>query len=391
MQKFDIDRFNLKKLKLNEQKLILKKTEYNDIVIKDNYLQDENNNKIGTKGDMYTKKIIDYILQNGTLDNNPRPYYKDLYKDAIYDKNNNTLILSNKEIKLGKNDKVIQKEEGLEVWTKAHTISVNNNIECSYDLSKEETPLITLRPIAIKSSVAEILWIYQKESNDLVEFDELLEKNTWEQNHKINNWWEEWAIRDSKGNYILNDKNHPTIGSCYGETVRKRNILKTEVIEALKNNPDGRRNISSLWQQDDFKYQHGLKPCAFLTIWNIRHEWDGKDYLDMTLVQRSSDFLTAGCINQVQYTVLQKMVARELGIEAGIFTWKPINIQLYDRHIEKAIEMIDRIPINCKANIKLNEEIKEFEKFTPNDVYIEDYKKELIKKQNPPIKMQLGI
>ena len=111
----------------------------------------------------------------------------------------------------------------------------------------------------------------------------------------------------------------------------------------------------------------------------------------MTLVQRSSDFLTAGCINQVQYTVLQKMVARELGIEAGIFTWKPINIQLYDRHIEKAIEMIDRIPINCKANIKLNEEIKEFEKFTPNDVYIEDYKKELIKKQNPPIKMQLGI
>ena len=168
-------------------------------------------------------------------------------------------------------------------------------------------------------------------------------------------------------------------------------MLKKEVIEAIKNNPDGRRNITCLWQQDDFNEPHGLKPCAFLTIWNVRHDWDGKDYLDMTLVQRSSDFATAGCINQVQYSTLQKMVAKDLGYEAGTFTWKPINIQLYDRHIDQAIEMLNREPINCKAEITLNPEVTKFEDFKTDDVKIEDYPRELIKTKNPQLKFPLGI
>ena len=78
--------------------------------------------------------------------------------------------------------------------------------------------------------------------------------------------------------------------------------------------------ITADFSIDDFDEEHGLKPCAFLTVWNVRHEWDGKDYLDMTMVQRSSDFATAGCINQVQYAELLLMVAKEVGMKAGKFT-----------------------------------------------------------------------
>ena len=391
MSRFDLNRINLEKIKLGEQALKLKRTDYPKPRIKNGMLVDEEGNEIGTKGDMYTKQIMDTILQKGCLDHNPRPHYEDFYEDATYDDKKKIVKTKDSIIEVGPQEKVIEKDGGVEVWTPAHTISINQGIECTYDLSKKETPMITLRPIATRSSIAEILWMYQKESNDLVLFDELLGKKTWDTNHKINNWWLDWALKDKNGNYILNDEMHPTIGSCYGETIRKRNMLKKEVIEAIKNNPDGRRNITCLWQQDDFLEPHGLKPCAFLTIWNVRHGWDNKDYLDMTMVQRSSDFATAGCINQVQYAALQIMVARELGLYPGTFTWKPVNIQLYDRHINQAIEILNRDPINCKVEITLNEKVKSFDDITPDDIIIEDYPKELIKKMNPQLRFQLGI
>ena len=392
MAKFNLNRLNAEKIKLGEQTLKLKKTTYKKPKIKNGMLVDRDGNPIGTKGDMYTKFIMDKILKEGCLDHNPRPHYEDRYENAKYDKENHTVITKdNKKIKLTNTDKVIEKENYIEVWVPAHTISINKEIECTYDLSKGESPMITLRPIAVKASIAEILWIYQKESNDLVLFDELLGRKTWDEDHKINNWWLDWAIENENGEYILNEEAHPTIGACYGETVNRRNMLKKEVIEQIKNNPDGRRNITCLWQQDDFNEKHGLKPCAFLTIWNVRHDWDGKDYLDMTMVQRSSDFATAGCINQVQYADLLIMVAREVGMEPGYFTWKPINVQIYDRHIDQAIEMLDREPVNCEAKIELNEKVKKFDDVMPDDITIKDYPRELIKKKNPQLKLQLGI
>lgn len=392
MKEFNINRMNIEKMKLGENELVLKETKYDMPFIKNGYIVDSFGIACGTKGDMYAKYIMDNILQNGTLDHNPRPHYEDFYEGAHYNNSKNIVITNdNREIHVKDCEKVIEKDNGVEIWTPAHTLSLNTGIECTYNLAKGESPMITLRPIAIKSSISEILWIYQKESNDLVIFDELLGKNTWDKDHKINNWWDDWAIRDNSGEYVLNKDNHPTIGTCYGETVRRRNMLKTQVIDAIKNNPDGRRNITCLWQQDDFLEPHGLKPCAFLTIWNVRHDWDGKDYLDMTLVQRSSDFATAGCINQVQYVALQKMVAQDLGLEAGTFTWKPINVQIYDRHIDQAIEMLNRKPITCRAEIKCNDEIKDFLDFKPSDITIEDYPKEYIKKKNPQLKFPLGI
>ena len=392
IKNFDINRINVKKLELGENILHLNNYSYPEVKSNKNNLLDNSNNPIGTKGDMYTKKILDNILQNGTLDIEPRPKYEDFFKNAKYNLKRNIIeTQEGYEIKLAVNDKIKKYKDGIMLLTPAHTLSVNNEIECTYDLSKGESPLITLRPIATKAAIAEILWIYQKQSNDLVEFDELLGNNTWDTDHKINNWWKDWALKDKSGNYILNDKGHPTIGSCYGETVNKYNMLKEEVINNIKNNIDNRRNITNLWQESDFLDPHGLKPCAFLTIWNVRHEWDGCDYLDMTMVQRSSDFATAGCINQVQYVVLQKMVARELDLIPGKFTWKPINVQIYDRHINQAIEMLNREPINCEPKIELNKDIKYFDDFKVDDIKIEDYPKEEIKVKNKQLKFPLGI
>ena len=306
---------------------------------------------VGTKGDQYTKEIIKRIMDEGCLDKDPRPKYSD--------------------------------------GTPAHTLSVNHGM-CTYDLSRGESPLITLRPVATKAAISEILWIYQQESNDLVVFDDLLGKNTWDKDHKVNNWWEEWAIRDKEGNYELNDKGHPTIGACYGETIKRHNLVK-ELLKGLKENPDGRRHIISMWQVEDFKDLHGLKPCAFQTVWNVRHGKDNKDYLDMCLFQRSSDFLTAGCINQVQYVILQHLIARHIGMTPGRFTWFYDNIQIYDRHMEQAKEMLNRECIDCSPKIEINPDKKDFYDIKPEDVKIVDYPREKIKTKNPQLKFDLGI
>ena len=311
MKNFELNKYNVERLKRGMEPLSLKKTTYKKPVIKDGYLVDENGNRVGTKGDMYTKKIMDDILTRGSLDFNPRPHYEDFYGGATYSVTDKCIKFKDgKEIKTYKNQDIFIKQNGVRVLTPAHTISVNNGIECSYDLSKNETPMITLRPIATKASCAEILWIYQRQSNDLVLFDEMLGKSTWDSNGRINNWWKDWALKDDFGNYKLNDLGHPTIGKCYGGSTGPRNMLRKEVIDEIKKNPDSRRLITCLWQIDDFNEEHGLKPCAFLTVWNVRHDFDGKNYLDMTMVQRSSDFATAGCINQVQYAALLMMVAK---------------------------------------------------------------------------------
>lgn len=282
-----------------------------------------------TKGDIYTKEIVKRILDEGCMDKSPRPKYSD--------------------------------------GTPAHTLSVNHGMT-TYDLTKGEMPIITLRPIAVKSAIGELLWIYQDESNNL---DLLKDK------YGVT-WWDDWDLGDR------------TIGACYGETVRRHNLVK-DLLEGLKNNPDGRRHIINMWQVDDFKEPHGLKPCAYQTVWNVRHVKDGIDYLDMCLFQRSSDFLTAGCINQVQYLVFLYLVARHCGYTPGRFTWFYANIQIYDRHIEQAHEILKREPVDCNPEIWLNPEKTNFYDFTVDDIKIIGYPRDEIKAKNPQMKFDLGI
>jgi len=281
-----------------------------------------------TKGDKYTKEIVERILEEGCLDKYPSSTYKD--------------------------------------GVPAHTYSVNHGM-CTYDLTKGESPLITLRPIAVKSAIGELLWIYQDESNNL---DVLKEK------YGVT-WWDEWDIGDR------------TIGLTYGATIKKHNLMK-DLLEDIKKNPDGRRHIINMWQVDDYKEKHGLKPCAYQTVWNVRHGKDGIDYLDMCLFQRSSDFLTAGCINQTQYLIFLHLVARHCGYTPGRFTWFYNNIQVYDRHIEQAKEILKRESVPCSPKIWINPDKTNFYDFTVDDVKIVDYPIDEIKKINPQMKFELG-
>ena len=352
----------------------------------------------GTKGDYYTKKIFEKILydEHSSMDINPRPKYHDKYLNAEYNKEDRTVKLEDGSIiTLAENQKARQFKSTVVVYTPAHTISVNNPGLIQYDLSKGESPMITLRPIAVNASIAEILWIYQKESTDLVVFDELLGKRTWDDSkpaseNKVNNWWIDWALKDENGDYLLNEAGHPYIGSTYGEIVKKYKLVETKLRE-LKENPDSRYHIISLWQYEMFEKPHGLKPCAFQTFWNIRHGKDGKDYLDMKLVQRSSDFATAGCINQIQYTTLLILFARHLGVEPGVFTWDPTNIQIYDRHVDQVKEMLKRKPIDCNPRIVVNSESTNFYDVLPSDIKLVDIPREEIKEKNPQLFFPLGI
>ena len=186
MSRFDLDRFNLEKVKLGEKEVKLKRVTYTKPKVKDGSLVDKDGKKIGTKGDMYAKVIMDKILQEGCLDHNPRPHYEDYYPEASW--NEKKRIVTTKEgneIKVGKNEEVKVEEGGVWIWVPAHTISINQGVECTYDLSKGESPMITLRPIATKAAIAEILWIYQQESNDLVLFDKLLGRCTWDEDKKV--------------------------------------------------------------------------------------------------------------------------------------------------------------------------------------------------------------
>ena len=258
--------------------------------------------------------------------------------------------------------------------TPAHTISINHVMR-SYDLSAGEFPICTLRPMAWKTAIKEIFTIYQKPTNNLTEMREAGVT-----------WWDEWDIGDG------------TIGQRYGATVSRYDLINN-LINDIKNDPYGRRKIVSLWQETDLRETPGLAPCAFLTIWNVRGE-----YLDMMLVQRSGDMLTAsgpGGINEIQYAALLMMIARHTGYKPGAFTHVVANEQIYDRHMEAADEMLARFEqryqeISSGVYLKdywdsqpmliLNPEKTDFYDMTIDDFIMINY--EPIK---PQLKLQLGI
>lgn len=253
--------------------------------------------------------------------------------------------------------------------TPAHTISVNHMCR-SYDLSAGEFPICTLRPMAWKTGIKEIFTIYQKPTNKIAKMEEMGV-----------NWWGDWDIGDG------------TIGQRYGATVSRYDLIN-QLIKDIETDPYGRRKIVSLWQETDLHETEGLAPCAFLTIWNVRDK-----YLDMCLIQRSGDMLTAsgpGGINEIQYAALLMMIARHTGYEPGVFTHFVANEQIYDRHMIVAQEMLDRFddiqrdefygkPIKTPYLV-LNPEKTNFYDFTIEDFTMEDY--EPIK---PQLKLELGI
>ncbi len=249
--------------------------------------------------------------------------------------------------------------------TPAHTYSVNHVCR-TYDLSNGEFPICSLRRIAWKTGIKEIFTIYQKPTNNISEME----------NMGVT-WWKDWDIGNG------------TIGQRYGATVKRYDLIN-KLIDDIEKDPYGRRKIVSLWQENDLRETTGLAPCAFLTIWNVRGE-----YLDMVLIQRSGDMLTAsgaGGINEIQYAALLMMIARHCGYKPGVFTHFVANEQIYDRHVEQANEMLNRVKALeemdnlASPKLLLNPDKTNFFEMTIEDFTVENYEP-----MTPQLKLELGI
>ena len=220
-----------------------------------------------------------------------------------------------------------------------------------FDLAKGEFPITTLRPIAIKSAIKEMLWIYQDQSNSL----DLLED-------KYNvHYWSDWEVGDSR-----------TIGQRYGAVVKKHDITN-KILKQLEANPWNRRNIISLWDYEAFEETDGLLPCAFQTMFDVRRV-DGEIYLDATLTQRSNDMLVAHHINAMQYVALQMMIAKHFGWKVGKFFYFINNLHIYDNQFEQAEELLNRQPSDCQPRLVLNvPDGTNFFDIKPEDFELVDY------------------
>lgn len=241
------------------------------------------------------------------------------------------------------------------VWedgTPAHTIRQFGVVN-RYDLS-EEFPALTLRPTAIKSACDEMLWIWQKKSNNIKDL-----------NSKI---WDSWA--DETG----------SIGKAYGYQMsikydfpQGRMDQVDNVIWQLKNQPYSRRIMTNIYNFADLA-EMGLEPCAYSMTFNVTG-----DKLNGILNQRSQDILAANNWNVVQYSLLLMMLAQVTGFKTGELIHVISDAHIYDRHVEIVKELIERPQFDA-PKVRLNSEVKDFYDFTVEDVIVEDYKK------NPQIK-----
>ena len=229
--------------------------------------------------------------------------------------------------------------------TPAHTIKTFGVVN-RYDLS-EEFPALTLRPTAIKSAVDEILWIWQKKSNNIKDLKPHI--------------WDEWADEDG------------SIGKAYGYQMGvKYKCAQGEmdqvdnVLWQLKNTPYSRRILTNIYKFDDLS-EMNLEPCAYSMTFNVKG-----NKLNAILNQRSQDILAANNWNVVQYAVLTHMLAQVSGLEAGELVHVISDAHIYDRHIDIVKEMITR-PQYPAPKFRLNPDIKDFYDFTTDDIIIEDY------------------
>ena len=220
-----------------------------------------------------------------------------------------------------------------------------------FDLAKGEFPITTLRPIAIKSAIKEMLWIYQDQSNRL---------DVLEDKYNVH-YWNDWEVGNSR-----------TIGQRYGAVVKKHDITN-KILKQLEANPWNRRNIISLWDYEAFEETEGLLPCAFQTMFDVRRV-DGEIYLDATLTQRSNDMLVAHHINAMQYVALQMMIAKHFGWKVGKFFYFINNLHIYDNQFEQAEELLRREPSDCQPHLVLNvPDGTNFFDIKPEDFELVDY------------------
>lgn len=233
----------------------------------------------------------------------------------------------------------------------AHTIK-KFAIVNRYNL-QQEFPLLTFRKTNYKAAIDEILWIYQKKSNDVNKL-----------NSKI---WDSWA--DESG----------SIGKAYGYQAGVKHKYKEgefdqidRVLYDLKNNPFSRRIIINLYNHHDLN-EMNLYPCAYSFTLNVTLDQDNNKVLNGILNQRSQDILVANNWNVVQYSVLLHMLAQVSDMKVGEFVHVIADAHIYDRHLDMVKELIGREQYMAPKFI-INKNVKNFYDFTVDDFEVEDYK-----------------
>ena len=225
---------------------------------------------------------------------------------------------------------------------------------CSrYDL-REEFPAITLRRTALKSCMDEILWIWQRKSNNIHDLAPHI--------------WDSWA--DENG----------SIGKAYGYQMGVKHRYKEgmfdqtdRVLFDLKNNPFSRRIVTSLYNHHDLS-EMGLYPCAWSMTFNVtQHPGDSKLTLNAVLTQRSQDILAANNWNVCQYALLLMMLAQVSDMIPGQLVHMIADAHIYDRHVPIIRELISR-PVYPAPKVTLNPEIRNFYDFTTDDLMVSDYR-----------------
>ena len=221
-----------------------------------------------------------------------------------------------------------------------------------YDLSKE-FPALTLRRTALKSAFDEILWIWQKKSNNI---------------HDLNSHiWDSWADEDG------------SIGKAYGYQLGVKHQYKEgmmdqvdSVLYGLKNNPYSRRIMTNIYVHQDL-HEMNLYPCAYSMTFNVTKEKDSDRLtLNGVLNQRSNDVLAANNWNVCQYALLLMMIAQVCDMKAGELLHVIADAHIYDRHIPLVKELISR-ETHPAPKVWLNPEVKDFYAFTVDDLHVEDY------------------
>lgn len=263
-----------------------------------------------SKADQYFLEILLEVQKEGTWDRDPRPKWSD----------------------------------GTSAFSKFITEKTFD-----YRIDKGEFPIISLRPTAIKGGWHDIEAIYIKQTN-LIE----------EMHPSIQPWWAPFVV--SKELYKENSfgKYYSSIGQTYGHTV-KRYKLVDKLLEGISKNPFGRRHIINLWQEQQMlEDPKALVPCAYETIWSVVEELGSTGrYIDLTLNQRSQDFLMTASINPMQYVMFGMMVCGHLTFTTGVlhtlrkFKYNVQNLHIYDRHFFALSELYRREPSSEKFEMDL--------------------------------------
>ncbi|MSS62303.1 thymidylate synthase [Velocimicrobium porci] len=221
-----------------------------------------------------------------------------------------------------------------------------------YDLSKE-FPAITLRRTALKSCIDEILWIWQKKSNNINDLNSHI--------------WDSWA--DETG----------SIGKAYGYQLGIKHKYKEgemdqvdRVLYDLKHNPYSRRIMTNIYNHEDL-HEMNLYPCAYSMTFNVTKDKESDQLvLNAILNQRSQDILAANNWNVCQYAVLVHMFAQVSGMKVGELVHVIADAHIYDRHIPIIKELIER-PTYDAPTFWINPDVKDFYEFTVDDFKLENY------------------